>query len=92
MANTPKNNPKTNPPDDTPKLDVTAASARSASAHKADDFVAGPDNEDPVSKAYARVGRPDTVGVSGLPESDEDAGEERKKLYKKGAGLVSRID
>ena len=45
-----------------------------------------------MSKAYARVGRPDTVGVSGLPESDEDAGEERKKLYKKGAGLVSRID
>jgi len=77
MANTPENDPKTNPPDDTPK---------------ADDFVAGPDNEDPVSKAYARVGRPDTVGVSGLPESDEDAGEERKKLYKKGAGLVSRID
>jgi len=77
MANTPENDPKNNPPDDTPK---------------ADDFVAGPDNEDPVSKAYARVGRPDTVGVSGLPESDEDAGEERKKLYKKGAGLVSRID
>ena len=81
MANTPENDPKNNPPDDTPNLDESA-----------NDFVAGPDNEDPVSKAYARVGRPDTVGVSGLPESDEDAGEERKKLYKKGAGLVSRID
>ena len=81
MANTPEDNPKNNPPDEAPKLDETA-----------DDFVAGPDEEDPVSKAYARAGRPDTVGVSGLPESDEDAGEERKKLYKKGASLVSRID
>ena len=81
MATTPENKPDNAQPDNEPKLDVTA-----------DDFVAGPDNEDPVSKAYARVGRPDTVGVSGLPESDEDAGEERKKLYKKGAGLVSRID
>lgn len=30
--------------------------------------------------------------ANGIPEFDEDAGEQRKKLYKEGAGLVSRID
>jgi hypothetical protein len=29
---------------------------------------------------------------SGLHAGDEEAGEQRKKLYEKGAGLVSRID
>lgn len=47
---------------------------------------------DPVSQAYARTGRADTSGISGIPASDEDAGEERRKLYEKGATLVSRID
>ena len=40
---------------------------------------------------------PDRAGgrgstANGIPEFDEDAGEQRKKLYKEGAGLVSRID
>ena len=30
--------------------------------------------------------------ANGIPEFDEAAGDERKKLYKEGAGLVSRID
>ena len=53
-----------------------------------------PDNpdEDPVSKAYARTGRADTTGISGIPASDEDAGRERRKLYEEGADFVSRID
>lgn len=80
MANNSDDTPQEKP-DEKPELDVTA-----------DDFVAGPDDRDPVSKAYARVGRPDTSGVSGLSESDEDAGEQRRDLYKKGAKLVSRID
>jgi len=52
----------------------------------------GRDDEDPVTKAYARTGRADTTGISGIPASDEDAGDERRKLYEKGATLVSRID
>lgn len=52
---------------------------------------AGPD-KDPVWEAYARTGRADTSGISGLAADDEDAGEERRKLYKNGAELVSRID
>jgi hypothetical protein len=30
--------------------------------------------------------------ANGVPSYDEDAGEQRKKLYKEGAALVSRID
>ena len=30
--------------------------------------------------------------ANGIPEFDEAAGPERKKLYKEGAGIVSRID
>ncbi len=48
--------------------------------------------EDPVIKAYARTGRADTTGISGIPASDEAAGKQRRELYKKGATLVSRID
>ena len=55
------------------------------------EVTAGPD-ADPVSRAYARTGRADTTGTNGIPADDEDAGEERKKLYKDGAGVVSRID
>jgi hypothetical protein len=55
-------------------------------------ITAGPDTADPVSRAYARTGRQDTTGVSGLPAYDEDAGEERRKLYKEGAEIVSRTD
>jgi len=33
-----------------------------------------------------------TAGTTGLPANDPDAGEERKKAYKRGATLVSRID
>jgi hypothetical protein len=58
-----------------------------------DDLVSGGrDQEDPVAKAYARTGRPDSAGVNGIPASDEDAGEERRKHYENGATLVSRID
>jgi hypothetical protein len=52
----------------------------------------GPETEDPVDRAYARTGHQDTSGISGFPAGDEDAGEERKKLYKNGAEIVSRID
>jgi hypothetical protein len=58
-----------------------------------DDLISGGrDEEDPVTKAYARTGRPETTGVSGIPASDEDAGDERRKQYENGATLVSRID
>jgi hypothetical protein len=57
-----------------------------------EDLIAGSADKDPVSQAYARTGRADTSGISGIPASDEDAGEERRKLYEKGATLVSRID
>jgi hypothetical protein len=30
--------------------------------------------------------------ANGVPAFDEDAGEQRRKLYEKGAALVSRID
>jgi hypothetical protein len=30
--------------------------------------------------------------ANGVPEFDETAGEQRKKLYREGAGIVSRID
>jgi hypothetical protein len=30
--------------------------------------------------------------ANGIPEFDEVAGEQRKKLYREGAGVVSRID
>jgi hypothetical protein len=48
--------------------------------------------EDPVTKAYARTGRSDNTGVSGIAAGDEAAGDERRKLYEQGATLVSRID
>ena len=57
-----------------------------------EDVIAGARDEDPVSRACARTGRADTSGVNGIPASDEDAGEERRKLYEQGATLVSRID
>jgi hypothetical protein len=57
-----------------------------------EDVIAGAPDADPVSQAYARTGRADTSGINGIPASDEDAGEERRKLYEKGATLVSRID
>jgi hypothetical protein len=57
-----------------------------------EDVTAGSRDEDPVSQAYARTGRADTTGTNGIPANDEDAGEERRKLYEKGATLVSRID
>jgi hypothetical protein len=57
-----------------------------------EDVIAGAPDQDPVSQAYARTGRADTSGTNGIPANDEDAGEERRKLYKQGATLVSRID
>ena len=57
-----------------------------------EDLIAGSPSEDPVDQAYARTGRTDTSGISGMPANDEDAGEERRKLYQRGAKLVSRID
>jgi hypothetical protein len=57
-----------------------------------EDVITGAPGEDPVSQAYARTGRADTSGINGIPANDEDAGEERRKLYKEGATLVSRID
>lgn len=57
-----------------------------------EDVIAGAADDDPVSEAYARTGRADTTGISGIPASDEDAGQERRKLYKEGAEIVSRID
>ena len=52
------------------------------------DATAGPD------KLRGTSDRADGRGstANGVPEFDEDAGAERKKLYKEGAGLVSRID
>jgi hypothetical protein len=40
----------------------------------------------------AREEVPNSSTSSGLHADDESAGEQRKKLYEKGAGLVSRID
>ena len=57
-----------------------------------EDLIAGSPDKDPVDQAYARTGRADTSGINGIPASDEDAGEERRKLYERGAKLVSRID
>ena len=57
-----------------------------------EDVITGGDDTDPVNEAYARTGRSDTTGISGIPADDEDAGKERRELYEKGATLVSRID
>ncbi len=81
MANKQEGKPRTSAPEAPP------ATGRDL----LDDLI--PDEpEDPVTKAYARTGRADTSGVSGLSQSDEAAGEQRRELYKKGAKLVSRID
>ena len=63
------------------------------------------DAEEPNPAQRRSDATPDVVGVdvvedridtgstsSGIPADDEDDGERRKKLYKDGAGLVSRID
>jgi hypothetical protein len=57
-----------------------------------DVIAGGPDTDDPIDVAYARTGHAATSGISGNPAEDEDAGAERKKLYKDGAEIVSRID
>ncbi|RPI52955.1 MAG: hypothetical protein EHM55_15195 [Acidobacteria bacterium] len=56
-----------------------------------EDLIPG-DPADPVHEAYARTGRADTTGISGIPASDEVAGEQRRELYEEGAEFVSRID
>ena len=56
------------------------------------DMIIGGRDDDRVTNAYARTGRPASNGVNGIPEFDEDAGEQRRKLYEGGAELVSRID
>jgi hypothetical protein len=71
--------------DDAPK-DTTTNDVRP------EEVIAGSRDEDPVSQTYARTGRADTTGTNGIPANDEDAGEERRKLYDQGATLVSRID
>jgi hypothetical protein len=57
-----------------------------------EDVIVGGRDDDPVSEAYARTGRADTNGTSGIPAYDEDAGKQRRELYDEGADLVSRID
>ena len=57
-----------------------------------EDLAAGGPDDDPVTSAYARTGHADTSGISGIPAEDEDAGDERRKLYDRGATIVSRID
>jgi hypothetical protein len=68
-----------------------------------DDGVAGPVPEsarssDEIASSDAtldpRVAREEVEndGTTGLPADDPDGGEERKKAYKRGAVLVSRID
>jgi hypothetical protein len=74
------------------KEDQEAPEANSPTGMAPEDFLAGGDAEDPVSKAYGRTGRPDTTGISGIPAGDEDAGAERRRLYKDGVDIVSRID
>jgi len=76
--------------DETPKETRTNETANNDV--RPEDMLAGAPDADPVSQAYARTGRGDTSGTNGIPASDEDAGEERRKLYDKGATLVSRID
>jgi hypothetical protein len=85
MANTPQTNAEESPSNEKSQDTEHPAAAR-------EELLSGPDETDPVSRAYARTGRQDTTGISGLPAYDEDAGEERKKLYKEGAEIVSRID
>jgi hypothetical protein len=68
-----------------------------------DDGLAGPVPESPRSDAETTssdatldptVAREEVTrsGNTGLAADDPDAGEERKKAYKRGAALVSRID
>jgi hypothetical protein len=80
-----KNTRKKNTGDETTK-------AKSTSNVRPEDLIVPSPNEDPVDRAYARTGRADTSGINGIPANDEDAGEERRKLYERGAKLVSRID
>jgi hypothetical protein len=48
--------------------------------------------DDPaVASGVAREEHP-TSSASGISADDEDAGEERKKAYRNGATLVSRLD
>jgi hypothetical protein len=69
-----------------------APEANSPTGIRPEDVMAGGPDRDPVTEAYARTGRAAANGVSGIPASDEDAGEERRKLYESGATEVSRID
>ena len=52
---------------------------------------APPDAVDSADESSDRAdGRGSTA--NGIPASDEDSGESRRRLYKEGAGLVSKID
>ncbi len=75
------------PKSETSKPDVEQ---NTPGAEMPEDLIASGPETDPVEKAYGRAGRQDTTG--GLPADDPDAGEERRRLYKKGAKLVSEID
>ena len=78
--------------DERDERDEQAPEADSPTGIAPEDLIPDDPDEDPVTKAYARTGRADTTGISGIPASDEDAGEERRKLYEEGAAVVSRID
>jgi len=88
MANTKKEPRKQNATDektgdDSPIVGAVEESPRSSDETNASDPVA--------SSGVAREER-DSPSASGLPADDPDAGEARKKAYKDGATLVSRID
>lgn len=74
------------------KRRAAAPKATSAAERDSLDALIPDEPQDPVTEAYARTGRADTSGISGLSQSDETAGEQRRELYRRGATLVSRID
>jgi hypothetical protein len=66
--------------------------ANSPTGINPEDVIVGGTDDDPVNEAYARTGRADTSGTSGIPAYDEDAGKQRRDLYDEGAEFVGRID
>lgn len=77
----PGGDPMQRNPEDNP------AQARSdATADEVGDRL-GPDFTEQSDRAHGRGS-----DANGVPEFDEAAGEQRKKLYREGAEIVSRID
>lgn len=82
-------NKKPNPHGD-PLADVDVIEGNQAQRQSDAPLDATPGDADAREESAREGGRGSSA--NGVPAFDEDAGEERRKLYEKGATLVSRID